>query len=110
MQPASPRRHDEGDEIGDIVRRAQPDGADVRPVPFAHLGLALAGALHVSFHTTCKTLSVDIAWMDAIDLHAVGLAEIGQCLAERRHRRVHGTADGEARGRHSPRGAADTDQ
>ena len=112
VAPCSQRprgENDEGDEARNVIGGAEPGDADVLAVPFAHFGLALAGALHVSFHTTGKTLGVDIARMDAVDLHAVGLAEIGQRLGERRHRRVDGTTNGEARRRHAAAGAADAD-
>src|SRR4051812_46238178 len=82
VQPAPARRCDEGDQAGDIGRRAEACDADVLAMPFAHRCLVLAGALHVGFDAPPEPPGLDVARMNAVDLHAIGLAEIGECLAE----------------------------
>src|SRR5215203_1416902 len=110
VQPAPARRRDEGDETGDISRRAEAGDADILAVPFAHRRLVLAGALHVGLDAPPEALGLDIARVNAVHLHAVGLAEMGQCLAERGTGGVHRAADGETGGRHPAAGPSDGDE
>src|SRR3984893_19027774 len=105
MEPAPAPRYHEGDEAGDVPGRAETRDIDVRSVPFAHLGLALAGALDVGLDAPPEPLGFHIARMDGVDLHVVGLAKIGKRLGEGRASRVHRAADGEGRDRNAPPGA-----
>src|SRR5258708_755885 len=77
VEPAAALRYHEGDEAADLLGGAEAHHADVLAVPFAHLGLALPGALHVGLDAAPEPLGLDIARMDGVDLHAVGLAAIG---------------------------------
>src|SRR2546423_12914910 len=110
VQPTAAQRDDEGDERGDIRDGADAGDADILAVPFAHRGFALAGALHVGLDAARKTLGIDIARMDAVDLHAVALAEVGERLGEGGDGGIHRTADGKTRRRHAPARAADGDE
>ncbi len=101
----------EGDRPRDVLGGAEPGDADVLAMPLAHFGLALAGALHVGLDAPPKPFGLDVARMDAVDLHAVGLAEVGERLARRPRTAAFTEApDGEAGGRHAPAGAADGDE
>src|SRR2546423_1200420 len=73
----------------------------------ATLGLAHAGALDLAADAPPLPLGLDQAWMDAVDLHAVALAEIGEALAEGGNGGVHRAADGEMPFRLAPAGATD---
>src|SRR5690242_6875262 len=78
VQPAAAPRDHEGDEAAEVLRRAEADHADVVAVPFAHRGLVLPGALHVGLDTAPEALGLDVARMNGVDLHAVGLAAAGE--------------------------------
>src|ERR1051325_6043457 len=110
VQPAAARRDHEGDEAADVLGRAEAHHADVLAVPFAHRCLVLSGALHVGLDAAPEALGLDIARMDGVDLHAVGLAAVGERFGEGGGRRVHRAADGERRDRHAAAGAADGDE
>src|SRR5215469_14634520 len=109
MEPAPAPRHHEGDEARYVVGRTETGDVDVRPVPFAHLRLALASALDIGPDAAPEPLGLYVPRVDGVDLHVVGLSEIGERLGERRTRRIHRAADGAGRDRNTTAGAADGD-
>ena len=110
LQPGGARRHHEGDEIGDVVHGAEARDAGLAAERGPHLVLRLAALLHGGADAAPLALGLDQARMDAVDPHAVLLAEVGKALGERRHRGVDRTADGEALLGLAAAGAADRDQ
>src|SRR5260221_3654758 len=82
MKPAPAPRYHEGNEAGDVLGRAETGDIDVLAVPFAHLGLALAGALDVGLDAPPEPFGFHIARVDGVDLHVVSLAKIGERLGK----------------------------
>src|SRR5215471_8569484 len=109
MKPAPMPRYHERDEAGDVLGHAETGDIDVLAVPFAHFRLALACALDVRLDPSPKPLGFHVARVDGVDLHVVGLAEIGERLGEGCASRIHRAADGEGRYRNASAGAADDD-
>src|SRR5262245_33325528 len=109
MEPAPTPRDHEGDEVGDVLGRAETGNVDVLAVPLTDFGLALAGAFDIGLDAPPEPLGLHIARMDGIDLHVVGLAEIRERLGEGRASRIHRAADGEGGDWNAPAGAPDGD-
>jgi len=72
--------------------------------------LGLAGAFDLGLDAPPRPVGFDQTRMDAVDLHAVGLAAIGEAFGEGRDRGVDRTADGELRRRLARAGAADRNE
>ena len=104
------RRYQEGDHIGDVVDGAEAGDAEAAAHFLARLVLRPAGALHLGLDALPQPVGLDHARMDAVDLHALLLAAIGETFGKRGDRGVDGSADGELRGRLAAAGAADRNQ
>src|SRR4029453_12056021 len=72
--------------------------------------LGLPGPLDLGADAPPLTLGLDQGGMDAVDPHAVLLAEVGQALGEGGNGGVDRTADGETLFRLASTGAGDRDQ
>src|SRR5262245_41107135 len=95
MHPGCARRQQEGDEVSHVLDLAVADDARFAHEPRPHLILAVAAALHLGLDAPPLAVGLDEAWMDAVDLHAVVLAAMGERLREGRTGGVDGAADGE---------------
>jgi hypothetical protein len=76
----------------------------------AHLILRCTGALHFGFDAPARPVGFNDARMDAVHMHAVGLAAIGEAFREGGDRRIDRAADREIGSRFTAAGAADRDQ
>jgi hypothetical protein len=110
MQPGCPRGHDEGDEIRDVLHLAVADDPCLTAELRADFCLGLPGPLDLGADAPPLPLGLDQGGMDAVDPHAVLLAEVGQALGEGGNGGIDRAADGETLFRLASAGAGDRDQ
>src|SRR5262249_36951162 len=110
VHPGGARRGQKRDEIGDVLDLAEAGNAGLARDPATHHHLALAGLLHLGFDAPPLTVGLDEARMDAVALHAVLLAAMGERLGEGCAGGVDRAPDGEGRLRLAAAGAADGDE
>src|SRR5271166_552881 len=109
-EPGGARGEDEGHEVGHVLDRAEPRDAGLAAQPLADFRFRLSGAFDLGADAPPLPLGLDQARMDAVDLHAVLFAEVGEALGEGRDRGIDGAADGKTFFRLAPAGAADGNQ
>src|SRR5215813_9105202 len=110
MQPGCARGDDEGDEIRHVLNCAVTDDSGFATELRADFRLGLSGPLDLGADAPPLPLGLDQRGMDAVDPHAVLLAEVGEALGEGGDGGVDRAADGESFLRFSSAGAADRDQ
>src|SRR5215467_8316275 len=110
MQPGCTRGDDEGDEIRYVLDLAVTDDTSLATELRADFCLGLSGPLDLGADTPPLPLGLDQRRMDAVDAHAVLLAEVGEALGEGGDGGVDRAADGETPLRLSSAGSADRDQ
>src|SRR5215471_9035848 len=96
MQPGCTRGDDEGDEIRYVLDLAVTDDTSLATELRADFCLGLSGPLDLGADTPPLPLGLDQRRMDAVDPHAILLAEIRQAFAESRDGGIDRAADGEA--------------
>src|SRR5262245_31031169 len=110
VQPRCPRGDDKGDEIRHVFNLAVADDSSLAAELGADFGLGLARPLDLGADPPPLSLRLDQRRMDAVDSHAVLLAEIRQTLGEGRDGGIDRAADGEAPLRFSSAGSGDRHQ
>src|SRR5215813_2407312 len=110
MQPGCARGNDEGDEIRHVLDCTVTDDSSLAAELRADFGLGLARPLDLGADTPPLPLGLDQRRMDAVDPHAVLLAEIRQAFAESCDGGIDRAADGEAPLRFSSARSGDRDQ
>src|SRR5579884_4002629 len=107
VHPGGARRHQESDQVGDVLNGAEPGDAEAAAHFLARLVLRPAGALHLGLDATPQPIGLDHAGMDAVDLHALVPAAVGETFGESGDGGIDRGSDGELRGRLAAAGAAD---
>src|SRR6266849_5003746 len=96
MQPGCARGNDEGDEIRHVFDLAVTDDSSLATELRADLRLRLSGPLDLGADTPPLPFGLDQRRMDAVDPHAILLAEVGEALGEGGDGGVDRAPDGEA--------------
>src|ERR1700737_3353964 len=96
VQPGCPRGDDEGHEVGHVLDRAEAGESGLAPELLADGCFRLPGARDLAADAVPLPLGLDQARMDAIDLHAILLAEVRKALGEGGNGGIDRTADGKA--------------
>src|SRR5262249_58289520 len=110
MQPGCARGDDEGDQIRHVLDLAVTDDSGLATELRADFCLGLSGPLDLGADTPPLPLGLDQRWMDAVDAHAVILAEVGEALGEGGDGGVDRAADGDSFLRFSSAVTADCKQ
>src|ERR1700681_740875 len=95
VQPGCPRGDDEGHEVRHVLDRAEAGESGLAPELLADGCFRLPGARDLGANAVPLPLGLDQARMDAIDLHAILLAEVREALGEGGDRGIDRAADGE---------------
>src|SRR5262249_36564342 len=96
MHSGCARGDDEGDRIRPVLDLAVTDDSGLATELRADFCLGLSGPFDLGADTPPLPLGLDQRWMDAVDAHAVLLAEVGEALGEGGDGGVDRAADGES--------------